>query len=54
LPDEQQLTIVLYFYGDYALAEVADVLHRTESRACQIKQTALATLRKLLRGKIDR
>nr|DAH62211.1 MAG TPA: RNA polymerase sigma factor [Caudoviricetes sp.] len=46
-PNERQ-AFELYFYRDMRLREVADRMHITEARACQLKNGAVKKLRRFL------
>ncbi|MEO8200190.1 MAG: FliA/WhiG family RNA polymerase sigma factor [Gemmatimonadota bacterium] len=46
LPERERMVLMLYFYEELNLREIADVLHLTESRISQIRTAALQKLRK--------
>ena len=48
LPERQQTVVALRYGKDLALREIGQLLGVTESRACQIHQEAIATLRTLI------
>lgn len=52
LSDDQQQVVALRFISGYSIAEVADLLHKTEGAVKALQHRALASLRRLL--EIDR
>jgi RNA polymerase sigma factor for flagellar operon FliA len=48
MPERERTVLVLYFYEDLNLREIAQVLHLTESRISQIRTAALRRLRLFL------
>lgn len=49
LPEREKLIILLYFYKQLTLSEIAKLLRITEGRACQLKTQALLRLRTALK-----
>ena len=49
LPERERWVITLYFYENFTLRAIAEVLNITEGRACQLKTQALFRLRLALR-----
>ena len=45
LPERERMVLVLYFYEELNLRQIAEVMHLTESRISQIRSAALARLR---------
>ncbi len=45
LPERERTVLVLYFYEELNLRQIADILHLTESRISQIRTSALRRLR---------
>jgi RNA polymerase sigma factor for flagellar operon FliA len=48
LSASERSTLYLSYFGDYSLAEIGALLGVTESRACQVRKSALAKLRSAL------
>ncbi len=46
LPQRERLVLTLYYYEELSLRQIGEVLHVTESRVSQIRQRALARLRR--------
>ncbi len=46
LPERERMVLVLYFYEELNLREIAKVLHLTESRISQIRTAALKKMRR--------
>jgi RNA polymerase sigma factor for flagellar operon FliA len=52
LPERERQVLVLYFYEELNLREIASLLHLTESRISQIRSAGLARLRQTLRPQV--
>ena len=50
LPEQEKLTITLYYYEELTMKEVGRVLDVSESRICQIHSSAVIRLRSRLKG----
>ena len=50
LPERERAVLVLYFYEELNLRQIAEMLHLTESRISQIRSAALLRIRGLLSG----
>ena len=48
LNESERTTVYLSYFADYSLAEIGALLGVTESRACQVRKSALAKLRTAL------
>lgn len=48
LPERERIVLVLYFYEELNLREIAGILHLTESRISQIRSAALRRIRGML------
>ena len=48
LPDRERTVLVLYFYEELNLRQIAEMLHLTESRISQIRSSALNRVRTML------
>lgn len=48
LPERERMVLMLYFYEELNLREIAGILHLTESRISQIRTSALQRLRQTL------
>lgn len=48
LPERERMVLMLYFYEELNLREIADILHLTESRISQIRTAGLQRLRESL------
>lgn len=48
LPERERMVLVLYFYEELNLREIAEVMHLTESRISQIRTAALKKMRRVL------
>jgi len=48
LPQKERIVISLYYFEGLLLGEIAEVLHVTTSRVCQIHRKALGRLQKIL------
>jgi len=46
LPERERMVLVLYFYEELNLREIAEVMHLTESRISQIRSAALKKMRR--------
>lgn len=54
MSDEERMVLGLYFEQEMTLREIGLTLERTESRICQIKNTALAKLRRRCRVSLSK
>jgi len=50
LPRQERLVMMLYYYEDLTMREVATVLDVTESRVCQIHSMAVRELKRQLQS----
>ena len=48
LPERERMVLVLYFYEELTLREIAEIMHLTESRISQIRTAALKKLRRVM------
>ena len=48
LPERERTVLVLYFYEELNLREIAELLHLTESRISQIRSAALNRIRRMM------
>jgi RNA polymerase sigma factor for flagellar operon FliA len=52
LPERERTVLVLYFYEDLNLRQIAELLHLTESRISQIRSAALNRIRGILEREV--
>lgn len=53
LPERQKQVLIMYYYEEMRLAEIAEVFQVTEARICQIHGQAVACLRRSLKVAVE-